>query len=43
MNDNDAKTGLRRLLPLGLAYLRIGVWLLKELNPWRRPYGPRRP
>lgn len=39
MPDDNAPTGVRRHLLVWLAYVRIGFWMLKEANPWRRPYG----
>ncbi|GJD97824.1 hypothetical protein [Methylobacterium iners] len=42
MNDDQPPTGIRRMYVRALAYARIGVWMAKEMNPWRRPYGKRR-
>ena len=42
MNDNSQPTGLRRIFRYAVAYTRIGIWMVAELNPWRRRYGKRR-
>lgn len=42
MSDNRTPAGIRRLFVTTFAYVRIGFWMLKEMNPWRRPYGKRR-
>jgi hypothetical protein len=42
LNDNQAPVGLRRALLRARAYIQLGFWMAKELNPWRKPYGKRR-
>lgn len=42
MNDNRPPTGVRRFFAVGLAYGRIGFWVLQEMNPWGRRYKNRR-
>ncbi|GJD96536.1 hypothetical protein OCOJLMKI_3758 [Methylobacterium iners] len=36
MTDDQPPTGIKRILVRALAYLRIGIWMGKELNPWRK-------
>lgn len=41
VNDNQAPVGLRRALLRARAYLQFGLWVAKEMNPWRKSYGKR--
>ncbi|WP_281407795.1 hypothetical protein [Methylobacterium sp. WL69] len=42
MSNTSPPTGICRLFMIARAYVRIGYWMAKEMNPWRRPYGKRR-
>jgi hypothetical protein len=42
MDDYEAPTGVRRAFLRALAYVRVGIWMVQEVNPWRRRYGKRK-